>query len=52
MKLMQSTTGSQELTRYFERGTPGWNQLPDWESNPIVIRFANDPAVWQSEACL
>jgi hypothetical protein len=49
---MQSTTGNQEPSRNFERATGGWNQLADCERNPIVIRFANDPAVWQSEACL
>lgn len=52
IRAMTSTTGSQETRKDFERDTGGWNQLAGEQSNPFVIRFANDPAVWQSGACL
>lgn len=52
IRAMTSSTGSQETRKDFERDTGGWNQLAGKQSKPFVIRFANDPAVWQSGACL
>lgn len=49
LKIMRNhtTTGSQEMRKYFEQRTGGWNQFGRRECNPFVFGFANFVCVWQ-----